>query len=244
MFAMTRIAQAVSEYVAPPGQVVFTATGTWTVPLGVKSISMVAVSAGDNANPESSVTLNSVVVCRAKNGLRIGDGGGDGGYGGGPYYDGYYYGGGGGGAGGYSGTGGTGAKYSTSSSTAGQGGGGGGGSHGSSGRPGGGGGGVGLLGQGANGAPNNGWGGGGYGGSGGGNGVGNEGGLYGGGQGTSATSVGTRGGALAYKNNVAVLPGQTLTIKIDPGYAGKKNGGIRIIWGTNRAYPSTNTGDL
>lgn len=137
--------------------------------------------------------------------------------------------GGGGGAGGYSGSGGNGGPQG--SSGAGTGGGGGGGGGAGYGPPGysgggGGGGGVGILGQGANGggsANSNG----GYGGSGGSDGlyangyidVGGGGGAYGGG-----------GGA-----------GNTLTSST-PGNGAA--GAVRIIWGTNRSFPSTNTGDM
>lgn len=246
MFAVKRITQTVSESVAPPGQIVFTAAGTtnWTVPAGVKSISMVAVQAHGNASA-TTVSVNSVIVCRAQNNSRIGDGGGNGGQGGDPYAYNYmgiweYYGGGGGGAGGYSGNGGQGGTmyiYSpgniTMGNTAGSGGGGGGGpayyaGWGSNGD----GGGVGLLGQGANGAAgaqqSHGQAGSGGGGR-----------LYGGGQPTGSYGSGTAGGALSYKNNVAVTPGQTVTISI-----GATNGAVRIIWGANRAYPSTNTGNM
>lgn len=251
MFVVKRIAQTAKEIITPPGQVVFTTVGTtnWTVPPGVKSISMVAVQAGTDFSTGSSVTVNGVVVCRAKNDDRIGDGGGDGGIGGGyVYVPNYYFGGGGGGAGGYSGNGGSGEIYVTASAGNGQGGGGGGGAHGSGGgADAGGGGGVGLLGQGANGTASNGWGKRGGGGSGGeGGGYSPIGGLYGGGHGRGPTSNGTRGGALSYKNNVAVTPGQTVIINIAAGTSGglTNNGAVRIIWGPGRAYPSTNTGNV
>lgn len=128
--------------------------------------------------------------------------------------------GGGGGAGGYSGNGGAGGVAAASGSNgAGGGGGGGGGSNGTNGA-GGGGGGVGILGQGANGAGGAtalaaGAGGGGSGGA-----IGNlrQGGAYGGGgAGADTTSYSAGSGA---------------------------SGAVRIIWGPNRAFPSTNTGDL
>lgn len=236
MFAMTRVAMAVSEYVAPPGQIVFTAAGTttWTVPVGVTSISMVAVqTSGATA---ASVTVGGTIVCRALNGSRIGDGGGDGGLGGNYVYTGgYYYPGGAGGAGGYSGNGGNGGT--DGSGLGGLGGGGGGSGSGSAGNPGQPGGGVGLLGQGTSGSSANQF----TPGKPGSNGVFDQ---YGGGAAAAgATSAGQRGGALAYKNNVAVTPGQTVTISIGSTF-GFVNGAVRIIWGAGRAYPSTNTGDL
>lgn len=115
MFAMTKVAQASGAAAAPKGQQVFTAAGTtnWTVPDGVTSISMVAVQAHGQA-AATTVTVNSVVVCRAQNGARIGDGGGDGGFAGtssqGGLGENDAYAGGGGGAGGYSGNGGAGSK--------------------------------------------------------------------------------------------------------------------------------------
>jgi hypothetical protein len=161
----------------------------------------------------------------ATGGSYVGDGGGNGGAGG----NGYYYPGGGGGAGGYSGGGGYGAAGFELNGTAGQGYGGGGGG-GTTGQSGGGGGGTGILGEGANGLakpPQNG---GGYGGSGGATGnnsggingdnqyAGGAGGAYGGGGGGS--SDGPRPGS----------------------YGG--SGAVRIIWGSGRAFPSTNTGNV
>lgn len=136
--------------------------------------------------------------------------------------------GGGGGAGGYAGPGSDASNGGASLvSTGGAGGGGGGSGYAPPGYTGGGGGGggVGILGQGSNasGAAN---GGGGYAGSGGSagspaqiNAAGGNGGAYGGG-----------GGA-----------GGTLTSST-PGNGAA--GAVRIIWGTNRSFPSTNTGDM
>jgi len=144
------------------------------------------------------------------------------------------WGGGGGGAGGYSGNGG---NADTLFGYSGSGGGGGGGSGHSNTdsndgkRKGGGGGGVGLFGQGANGvgAPSTSYGGdGGGGGSGGANGDpssvhnGGAGGLYGGGS----------GGANEFAS--AWIPG---TFGGIPG-----GGAVRIVWGGNKAFPSTNVG--
>ena len=130
---------------------------------------------------------------------------------------------GGGGAGGYSGNGGQGGHHTSGwgTGTSGQGGGGSGGYAGSSESYGGGGGGVGLLGEGSSGQVSSSNGGRGNGGSGGGNGGGNTGndpdvpgGDYGGGAGSN-DSWGSYGG----------------------------KGGVRIIWGPDRAFPSTNTSD-
>lgn len=227
---------------AAQGQVVFTTAGTtnWTVPAGVTSICCVCVQANGNA-PATTVTVASTVVCQALNASRIGDGGGDGGARGNAAFDsaaGYYRAGGGGGAGGYAGTGGRGATLGSLSATAGAGGGGGGGSAGGFGGqtvPGANGGGVGVLGQGANGTA-------GSFGNAGGAGSGGSGIQYGGGGGGAAntpTNTATSGGALSYKNNIAVTPGSTVVISI-----GASNGAVRIIWGTGRAYPSTNTGNI
>ena len=130
---------------------------------------------------------------------------------------------GGGGAAGYSGNGGYGGHYTSGWGTGGNGAGGGGsgGYAGSSESYGGGGGGVGLNGQGSNGQVSSSSGGAGRGGSGGGNGGGNTGndpdvpgGDYGGGAGSN-DSYGSYGGV----------------------------GAVRIIWGPDRAFPNTNTGD-
>ena len=88
---------------AAAGQIVFNTSGTtnWTVPAGVTSICCVCVQANGDA-VATTVTVNSVMVCRALNNNRIGDGGGNGGAGGRVFYDAFYYGWGSGGAGGYS----------------------------------------------------------------------------------------------------------------------------------------------
>ena len=160
------------------------------------------------------------------------DGGGDGGAGG----DGSTAifanapdgGGAGGGAGGYSGNGGVGGGDGGSGSGGSGGSGGGGGAGSTNDDGGGGGGGVGLLGEGSNGSagssgsPGNG-GGAGSGGSNGSNGSSDDagsGGNYGGGGGGGGGSTGTNGNG-----------------------AGGGAGAARIIWGTGRSYPSTNTAD-
>ena len=155
------------------------------------------------------------------------DGGGDGGRGG----DGANNsaGGGGGGAAGYSGNGGSGG-YSNSNTgqTGGSGGGGGGGEADSVGS--GGGGGVGVYGEGSSGGAtgdlNSSSGTGGFGGSGGANGSIHSGGS---GQGDGGNFGG--GGGTDEDDSVAV-----------GGTGGR--GAVRIIWGTGRAYPSTNTADV
>jgi hypothetical protein len=136
------------------------------------------------------------------------------------------------GAGGYTGSGGAGVSAANATGGAGSGGGGGGGQGGyyaanstfQTWQCGGGGGGVGILGQGANGAAN---GGGGSGGTNGGPPSGGTAGLYGGGgaYGTSSVRIST-----GVRSN-------------SPGAAGG-GGAVRIIWGTGRAFPSTNTGNL
>jgi hypothetical protein len=134
---------------------------------------------------------------------------------------------GGGGAGGYSGNGGNaGSRFETQvPPTAGAGGGGGGGNRTNVNRGGSGGGGVGILGQGANGNAAASETAGGGGGSSGGGGVGTlninggRGGSYGGGGGGVDNQTGATGGAGGV-------------------------GAVRIIWGSGRAFPSTNTGNL
>lgn len=260
--------RAVGAIKKPVGQVIITTLGntTWTVPAGVTSYSVVAVESSGSRGA-TTVTQNSVIVCRALNGARIGDGGGDGGYGG-PDGGGevYYAIGGGGGAGGYSGPGGNGGYGETDSGPRSGGGyasgGAGGGGSGGPGVPfsasyyyrGGGGGGVGLYGEGASGRggspayagdPN----GGGGGGSGGGDGDypgynrNGFGGNYGGGFSNGLVSD-RRGGSLSYKNNVTTSPGTQVSIFIATPPTGGGQGAVRIIWGENRSFPSTNTGDL
>lgn len=172
---------------------------------------------------------------------------------------------GGGGAGGYTGQGGRGTDFGGNTATAGSGGAGGGGG-GIPNNSGAGGGGTGLYGQGANGQPgtftaNPAFGGtGGSGGTTGGNATstqGGAGGLYGGGGG-SATGfwIGGGGGGLGWKNNISVMPGNSYTVVVGGGGGtgangagtgtNRGNGGlggggaVRIVWGTNRAFPATN----
>ena len=240
----------------PAGQVLLlTGTTSWTVPAGVTSICVVAVQGGYLPNLGAgavTVTVDSVIVCRAQNDSRIGDGGGNGGNGGVGSTDAetYQSNGGGGGAGGYSGGGGNGGAGTAYSipplSGAGNGGGGSGGacSYWTGGIAGYGGG-VGLLGQGVNGAAVGGgsnWSQNGLPGSSG------SGQTYGGGAPGSNSYYpnvnGGRGGALSYKNNIAVTPGQVISLSIPATLAGAGPAAVRIIWGAGRSFPSTNTGDV
>ncbi|WP_160321111.1 hypothetical protein [Paracidovorax citrulli] len=210
-----------AQATVPIGQVVVSgANATWTVPAGVTSVCLCAQQHNGDQTAVYAVLSSSTIV-RAQNGARFGDGGGDGGGSAG----------GGGGAGGYEGNGGDGGGSSTPvdgewsglSGTAGQGGGGAGGS--GSGRYKGGaswgggssnyltypataGGNTGLSGKNASGTytdPIEGDSGGG--------------------------APGQRGGALAWRNNVAVSPGQVISIFATGGR-------VRIIWGPNRSYPN------
>jgi len=164
-------------------------------------------------------------------GTFVGDGGGNGGAGGARVS--VNSAGGGGGAGGYTGAGGNGAG--TAAGTAGSGGGGGGGglSNATSGTAGSGGG-VGLLGAGANGVVGltNTDGKGGGGGSGGGNGAffgSGTASVYGSGTFNTPGNFGGGAGASDIAGNEISAGG---------------GGAVRIIWGPNRAFPSTNTGNL
>lgn len=200
------------------GQAVISLVNTaWTVPDKVTSIHACAQQQ-DGSKAAVSLVVSGSTVLRAQNGARIGDGGGDGG----ASTDG-----GGGGGGGYAGNGGA----TGNNGTGGAGAGGDssyaywvqdpvwGGSSAPSGHwetyPGSPGGGVGIQGQGESGTrphningspdPINGYMGGG--------------------------PPGVAGGALAYKNSIAVTPGQIITVNA-------AGGRIRIIWGPARSYPS------
>lgn len=194
-----------------------------------------------------------------------GDGGGHGGNSGAGSYET-----GGGGAGGYSGNGGTGGSSNSGGSTGGNansaatGSGGGGGGGGSSSGRGGGGGGVGLFGRGADGVGGIGAkrnanttssgrdGGGGSGGEGNANAVGGNGGRCGGGGGGDGARTGGGGGGLTWKNNIAVTPGQKITVTVGKGGESTYNratnpadksptggdGGVRVIWGPDRSFPN------
>ena len=251
---------AASQPEVAPGQVVFTVSGTWTVPTGVYAVSMVCVQGGmgdtNRAQTESSVTVAGVVVCRAKRGASVGDAYFDGGLQGLSFREAEggtneYGNGGGGGAAGYAGGGGAGGDAyfggggpSNWNGKAGSGGGGGGGTCGipPSSKYGGGGGGVGLLGLGASG-PGGVYTGafGGSGGSGGGGGFELGGGSYGGSRPSREDNLYYRGygGSLAYANNVAVAPGQVITLVCTAsGLINDGAGAIRILWGGGRSYPS------
>jgi hypothetical protein len=137
--------------------------------------------------------------------------------------------GGGGGAGGYAGAGGNGGG--TSAVSAGSGGGGGGGGLGSVTVSPAGGGGTGILGQGTNGAAATAGAPGGGGGSGGGSGA------------TSSTINGSPAGGNGANYGGGGGGGRLTTSGTSLGGDGYR-GAVRIIWGSGRAFPSTNTGDL
>jgi hypothetical protein len=230
-----------------PGQVAYTTPGTysWTVPAGVTSVSVVAVGggggisiAGGNSSFGSEVIAGGGSAGSA-GGVVIAGQGGSGGAGGGGWPSG------GGGAGGYSGNGGNGS--SSGSGSAGTGGGGGGGTintpNFTAGTRGGG---VGILGQGANGAGGIRFGDGS--GSAGGAGSGGSGVTYGGGGAalSNEPGAGGGGGALAWKNNISVTAGSSITVTVGSagnGYFTPGVGAVRIIWGPGRSFPSTNTAD-
>ena len=254
-----------NNYVFPiQGQAAYTTSGTysWVAPEEVTSISVVAIGGGwqdtgygrggggglgwknnisvipgqsytvfvsprgsDSVSAETSYFINAATVSgqagsSGAGGSYVGDGGGFGGFAGGFY-------GAGGGAGGYSGNGGN-AAPSEGNGSAGSGGGGGGGGQGNAfgitqGATGGG---TGILGEGASGSGGSGGStspSGGGGGSGGTAGTWSQygtGGLYGG------------GGAHYFTPSYDY-------VRLNGG-----RGAVRIIWGPNRAFPSTNTGDV
>jgi len=277
---------------AAPGQQVFTSSGTFTVPTGVRSISCVVVGGGGGSSRaenyrsgagggggglaygtfsvtpgstvtvqvgaggtagtnvtnkagnggESRITYDGTIMLRGYGGvggtygiktwaaggryfrssqvtLRGGGYGGSGGYGAQNSS-----GGGGGGAGGYGGRGGNGGIGNSGTGRYGRsGGGGGGGGHGATGEQNNGGGGVGLDGKGSSG----------LGGSKNEPGAGGSGGASGGKAGVGGTYGGGAGGLPQMWSN----PG----IGSDGSVGGA--GGVRIIWGSGRSYPSTNTAD-
>ena len=222
--------------------------------------------------PAAKIARSGTDLVRAQNENRLGDGGGDGGMSGArsshtveyidynPWL--YFIGsGGGGGAGGYNGAGGEGGRWLDSSeggntshwggeNAATSSGGGGGGICGARDYASGGGGGGGLLGIGATGVGGTAWPSSATGGSGGANGgttpygVGSSavgaGGLYGGAAGdqraSSAYPARGRGGACSWKNNIPVSPDETLTITVEG------NGGVRVLWGGDRSFPSNADG--
>lgn len=229
------------QWPAPPGQQAYTTPGSysWVCPPGVTSVSVVVVGSGGINNGGALAYTNNITVSPGVSYPLVVSGAsatnsyfnyqgsvsnlyagnyqtrnGNGGGNGGLGSNGA-----GGGAGGYAGNGGNGGNSPTSGS-------GGGGAGGNAGF-GAGGGGVGILGQGANGTnPFGQWGGGGSGGTNGDNGYlncctgafsGGDGGSYGG------------GAASGYSGGNNGTPGR---------------GAVRIIWGSGRSFPSTNTGDV
>lgn len=243
---------------SPVGQQAYTVSGnyTWVAPAGVTSVSVVAVGGGGNggcggalayknniavtAGSSYTVSVSSGVsgtdvypynticylptkfigittVAAGRLTYRVGDGGGNGGA---PYLACFSRA--AGGAGGYSGNGGAGGAN-------GAGGGGGGGGISPKGG-GGGGGGVGLLGQGASGVA-------GIGGTFGTGGTGGSGGATGG------TGVKQCGAPFFVCCGTLGLGGKYGGGGGGCCYASPNNGGLRIIWGTGRAFPSTCTQD-
>lgn len=165
----------------------------------------------------------------------VGDGGGNGGYGGGQPGNGN----GGGGAGGYSGNGGNGDQNATGGGNGNGGGGGGGGActpYSSTAQcNGGGGGGVGIFGQGTSGSggtgnPSNSYG---FGGN-----VGSPGGSASNG-GNAFNGYGGFGGYYGAGGGGASIGAKTLLRGGDG-----RQGAVRIIWGSGRAFPSTNTQNM
>lgn len=202
----------------PPGQVQYVTPGTysWVVPAGVTAISAVAVNASQNYG--SGIKRDSTVLLSGDTALGSGVGGGNGGY--------YGIGSAGAGAGGYSGNGG---NSGFGGGNNGSGGGGGGVNTLASAR----GGGVGLKGEGASGLGGN---------------PGEHGSIPPGdvarGAGRAGGSQNSYAGNLRWKNDIAVTPGETLTVIIATGYSvAECDGGVRIIWGGGRSYPS-NAGDV
>lgn len=264
---------------AQPGQVVFTTDTLWVVPAGVFAISALCIQRGTVAGetwtavPGARISRAGVDLVRAKNGDRLGAGGGDGGFSGARMHDTtgdpgggstiWLGAGGGGGAGGYSGSGGAGgdwvdSAYGGSSSDwvgkNGAGGGGGGGICGSTDYAAGGGGGVGLLGTGSSGLGGTAFpssaGGGSSGGAGASTPYGN---TYALGQNASGIG-GTYGGAAGdFRGGVYPKRGRGGANAWDNGiavYPGETlqiyvqgNGGVRVLWGGDRFYPN-NAGNL
>lgn len=239
------------------GRVVFAVNTDWTVPPGVKSVCVVCVGGGcfvdsggnNNSGGNSSfgAWLNaggSMGSSGATSGSTIGGdiGGGNGGNGG--NYTATRFAG-GGGAGGYSGNGGNGANGSATA-TAGTNGAGGGGAGGSTGLDsvtlGGG---VGLFGEGPSGIANS-TDSGGQGGSGGQSGkdhavrAGAR--IVGFGAGGGINYAGG-GGALRWRNNISVTPGEVITVTVgSPGASGSPgqnagSGAVHVMWGAGRSFP-------
>jgi hypothetical protein len=262
---LSSVVSFVNSTTALPGQQLFTSSGTFVAPAGVTSVSVVCVGGGSGGYNDSGFGTsrggyggslawknNITVVPGQSYSVTVGAGGssmyasggassfmgvstGSAGYGFTGTFSGQDGGGfggsslpssgeravesmGGGGAGGYTGSGGNGA-YGTSNGNSGTGGGGGGGGNGwatfQTTISSGMGGGVGLLGQGTNGS----------------GGSTSSGSGSGGGSGSQFSGSGSfGGGARARNNTTSPFSGQS--------------GGVRIIWGAGRSFPSTNTGNV
>lgn len=216
----------------PQGQLILTTNTAFTVPVGVISI-CVCCQQQSGASGDISLARGDDILVRAQNGSRIGEGGGDGGDAGG---SGYHYG--GGGAGSYTGDGGTGGAIAVSptdteewlalagSTSEGLTTGGSGSSR------------IRHQGTGADGSPpvyN-------YRAASVGDSIGIVGKIHGKPSGDLASYLdgvygnygggapGIKGGALAYSNNIAVTPGEVLTVRA-------VGGRVRIIYGPGRSYP-------
>ena len=230
-------------YVNIIGQAEYTTAGTytWVCPANVFNVSVLCVGAGAGTNVsggDSSFSgaagtliagggtkptggAGTTLGSSLSTGTVGGGNGGNGSTGSGNK--------GGGGAGGYTGNGGNGNRTSYSGA-----GGGGVGIYGGTGAGGGGGFGpdfgVNTRGAGASGGE-----GGGYGASAGGN--------FGGGAGTGdgGYSSGCGGGGLRYVTSYATTPGASYTVVVGSVINSGGKGAVRIIWGSGRAYPNTNT---
>lgn len=218
---------------------------SYTVVVGVRGTSAAPASttAGGDSYFISTGTVRGIGGLRSTAALTggagggfVGDGGGTGGGGGSAASTTQC--GGGGGAAGYSGNGGNGGTGTTNNSTGGDGGGAGGGGGGGASDTAGSGGGVGILGAGTSGL------------AGAGSTADGRGG-FGGSSGTNASQASTSTAAVnIYSGTVRSNPGL-----YGGGCGGSENsvtelanaggtGAVRIIWGSGRSFPSTNTGDL
>lgn len=216
------------------GQQEWLAGGTYSfvVPPGVTGIHAAVVAPGRQNASLTGIRRSGTVLISSNSTIGTAFGGGNGGAGGSAYS------GGGGGAGGYSGNGGaghsgTGGVYGGGSAGAGGGGGGGASAASSGGQHGGG---VYLHGAGKSGV-------GGTSGSapGAGSNLG-EGSPRGGGRKGITNDSAQQGGNLRYtKTAITVTPGEALEVSIGDAVTGgdaTTNGGVRIIWGAGRSYPS------
>ena len=204
-----------------PGQI-------YTVVVGNGSSAGTSTASGENSYFIDTSTVVGLGAGGASEdvgaigGSYVGDGGGAGGNGGNP--EGLNaFGGGGGGAGGYAGNGGNGSGRPTIAGDNGAGGGGGGGS-GTATISNGSGGGVGIYGQGSSGA---------------GGASTDSAGLGLPGQPGSGGSIGTLGNGGLYGGGGGGSDGE-----VTAGRGNGASGAVRIIWGADRAFPSTNTGNL